>query len=266
MTDLFGSPRFMLDRGKHHVEELDARKAAFFSDKPWSRVVEKDSDGVTDLHKIKFDRRVTDGLPGIVFDAANNLRSVLDQLGFAVAVAYTGDANPTSCKFPFGPTEGDMLNNAKGACKNLPPEIRDVFVGFSPYKGGNDLLWALNELANTPKHKLIVPVIIGGGGSTAIAPVGQVTVTDRFISYYQGPMRVHTPVWDSNKNEIVFMTVPNGQQFRYNANVTISVTFDNSIQIIGGKDPVQTLRLMAGIVERIFMTTEAECRRIGLGV
>jgi hypothetical protein len=31
---------------------------------------------------------------------------------------------------------------------------------FKPYKGGNDLLWALNGICNVNKHRMLVPVVI----------------------------------------------------------------------------------------------------------
>jgi len=158
MADLFASPKNMLRRAKYHINDLNTQISAFMHDKPWSHVIEKDVDGITDLHKVKFNKRLSDDLPGIVFDAANNLRPVLDQMAFAIAVVHTGKINPTSAKFPFGPTESKMLNNANGGCKDLPPVIQALFEGFRPYKRGNDALWALNELANTPKHKILIPL------------------------------------------------------------------------------------------------------------
>jgi hypothetical protein len=47
----------------------------------------------------------------------------------------------------MGPTEDAVRNNAKGGCKDLPAEITMLFEGFKPYKGGNNALRALNEIA-----------------------------------------------------------------------------------------------------------------------
>jgi hypothetical protein len=160
MADL-ASPKSMLARAQRQIADLDIKIKEFMNDKPWSHVVEKDINGVTDVHKLKFTTRLSDDLPHIVFETANNLRAALDQLGFSIA-SLAGHTNPKSCKFPMGPDEDAMRNNAKGACEDLPPEIRSLFKGFKPYKRGNNTLWALNELANGPKHKLLYPIAIGG--------------------------------------------------------------------------------------------------------
>ena len=84
MGDAFKSPKSMLGRAKRHLAELEAQVKAFMRDKPWSMVVEKDANGTTNLLKIKFTKRLTDDMPNVVFDCASNLRSVLDQIAYAI--------------------------------------------------------------------------------------------------------------------------------------------------------------------------------------
>src|ERR1700724_3807712 len=176
MGDIFKSSKRMLGRAKHHLADLE-RRIDVFQKQPWTAVVEKDADGVGNLVKVKFGRPIDEDLANIVFDCANNLRTVLDQMAFGIAVRHTTNASPKSAKFPFGPTETDMLNNRKGGCKDLPTEIGDLFEAFKPYKRGNNALWAMNELCNAPKHKLLYPLAMGydglgiGGGLT-IGPAG----------------------------------------------------------------------------------------------
>jgi hypothetical protein len=182
-------------------------------------------------------------------------------MAFAIAVVHTGKSNPTSAKFPFGPGKPDMVNNAKGGCKDLPPVIRALFEACCPYKGRNNALWALNELANTPKHKILVPLAIGGGaiGVTfrGFVPGRPVTITSS--------MRIGPSKWDRDKNEIVFLAIgPDSEIAGYDANVSYTVAFDDIDDLIKGQHPVAVLNAMASEVERILRATEAECRRIGL--
>jgi hypothetical protein len=242
----------MLARAKRQVADLDTQIKAFAKEKPWSHVVEKDPTGATDIHKVKFTARLSDDLPHIVFEAANNLRAVLDQLGFAAA-NLAGNKDPKSCKFPVGPTKEAMLNNSKGGCKDLPAEIRTLFEGFNPYKGGNNTIWALNELANGPKHKLLSPIAIGGSGMFV-----------KSLTVVGGPMVIPFPRWDSDKNEIEFLRTGAGADVQYNINIAFSVALDNVEEVIRGQHPVTALSTMGGEVDRILAATEAECRRIGL--
>jgi hypothetical protein len=251
MINIFTSPNKMLNRGKRHISDLETQINSFIHDKPWSRVVEIDVDGVTELHKIKFTKTLSEDMPHIVFDAANNLRSALDQTAFQIARRHTGIDNPKSAKFPIGPTESDMLNNLAGGCRDLPAEIQALFRTFKPYKRGNNVIWALNELCNAPKHKILVPVELSGG---------TITVSD---GSFQGPVAA-TWDWDREKNEITYMKTRVGEASTYNLDFALGIAFDNVIQVIDRKSPVAVLRAMAGEVERVLMAAEVECLRIGL--
>ena len=145
-----------------------------------------------------------------------------------------------------------MLNNAKGGCKDLPPEIVALFVSFHPYKGGNDTLWALNELWKIPTHKILKP-----------SPAAlQGIFLHVFEATLVGDVSVDAPIW--KKNEIVMMRAAPDAKLQYDANVAFTVTFNDELDIVRGHEPVVLLRAMAAEVERILVATEAECRRIGI--
>jgi hypothetical protein len=128
----------MLRWGKKRTADLNTEIETFAKEEPWTYVIEPDPNTQQQyLHKLVFTARLTEDLPNILFDAANNLRSTLDQIAFAIAVKHTGNPSPKSCAFPFGKTEDDLRNRVSGACKDLPQEIRDLFVSFNPYDGGN---------------------------------------------------------------------------------------------------------------------------------
>jgi len=155
-----------------------------------------------------------------------------------------------------------MLNNAKGACKDLPAEITSLLISFKPYKGGNNALWAMNELCNSPKHKLLYPVSLAGG-QTIITPTGN----RRFDLSPDGQFErfeFFPPRWDRDKNELILGYMPSRLKFKGDFDVTFTVALDDVDEVVRGQHPVGVLRAMAGEVERVLMTTEAECRRIGL--
>jgi hypothetical protein len=237
----------MLSRAKHHLADLETQIKAFSEKKPWTPVVEKD--GTDDVLKVKFSERLSEDIPNIVFDCANNLRTVLDQAAFAIGRKHTGLDNPKSAKFPFGPTEDDMRNNLAGGCKDLPPEISGLFAAFKPYKGGNNALWAMNELCNVPKHKMLYPISIGGG----VGVGGNAIVNTMLLG----------GGWNSEKDELIYARIPaGGVQGQLNFNLTFSVAFDQVDEVIRGQNPIKALRAMTGEVERVLVVTERECRRI----
>jgi len=147
MTDVFRSPQLTLIRAHHHIRDFRETVNRFVAEKPWTRFVDKNSNPGKYLYKIKFRQQLPEILPCILFDATNNLRAVLDQVGYASAVAARGSSLKAT-KFPFGPTEEGFRNNLAGGCKDLPLEMQDLFRSFNAYKGGNDTLWSLNANAN----------------------------------------------------------------------------------------------------------------------
>jgi len=46
------------------------------------------------------------------------------------------------------------MSNSLGRAKDLPKEIHSLFCGFQPYRGGDDVLWALNEVCVADNTKL----------------------------------------------------------------------------------------------------------------
>jgi hypothetical protein len=249
VDELFASPRTMLRRAEHYIADLKVQIDAFPDKQPWAHVVEKHVDGVTNLMKIRFDKTTMEDLAGTTFDAANNLRSVLDQAGYASA-CLIGHIEPKSAKFPFGPTEQDMVNNAKGGCKDLSPEIRDLFMAFKPYKAGNLTLWALNELANGPKHRILRAAAVrsnrikinsaGGTGSFGFGP----------------------PFWDSVNGDLILGGFAEGSRIEYDVDVAYTVAIDHVDAALCGQDPVQVLNACGNHVSEVLEKTIETCRNI----
>jgi hypothetical protein len=258
---VFQSPSLTLVRAQHHIRDLETQIHLFTREKPWAYFVDQDTEPGREAHKIRFTKPLPEILPCIVFDAANNLRAVLDQAGYAAALAG-GKIIPgkprARTNFPFADTLSNLDNHidSRGACDDLPTEITAIFREFNPYKGGNDPLWALNQLCNTKKHCSLVPIQIGGG---------EVFLTGRlsgpgWFSEITGPGHLG---WNPEKNEITLMiTSQTGAKADITANIYPTVAI-GGIETLSGKPAVTVLDGMADIVERVLLATEAECRRLG---
>jgi hypothetical protein len=246
----FYSPKRRLARAKQHIRRLEKGLIARHAKHPYERVTEVDID--TLMHRVRFKRPIPVGSLDAATEAIEALRSVLDQTGYAAAVA-SGNTNPKSAYFPFG-DDPTGLNNTigRGGSKHLPKEILALFCGFKPYKGGNDPLWALNKLSNTNKHRLLAPFCVVSGGFNIQSGSGPVTI-------------LHPPHWDGVKNEITFAHSPVGHEFNYNIQLAVAVAFAE-VETVRDKPAVSVLNDIARIVESILMATEAECRRLGFKV
>ena len=178
MPNIFASAKHSLRRGQYHALDLAQRLNALnrpnTSEKFATLVVDPQPDGATETIKVRFHPLFRYEFPSIVFDAVSNFRACLDQMIYTIAV-------PRGLPLPIGKDAAWAIKRIDGI-EYLPPEILTVFRSFNPYKGGNDTLWALNELCNIKKHAARGPVRLGGSTFDAEA---------KYVVVGSGPLGMH---------------------------------------------------------------------------
>ena len=247
-TDHFYSPMRRLLRAQKQLVNLDRKIKRFLFDKPHKLMVEPDPDGVHEIHKIKFTRRLAVTCDDLAFEALFTLRSVLDQTAYAAA-RMSGIERPKSAYFPIAKTAGDLENEIKGRCRDVPIEIQALFRQFEPYKGGNGhALWVLNELRNSA-HTVVLGMGVAGANIV--------------IKYWGNsrPLEGLNPLWDSVKNEIKFARGLRGKKWDYQIQPTFLVGFDD-VEIAGQTQAINILDGAFGKVKRVLLETETETRRL----
>jgi hypothetical protein len=260
MADVFYSSRLTLVHAQQHIQNFNVLVNDFVDGQPWAQVTETDSDTGEHIHKIKFTRQLPQMLPCILFDIANSLRATLDQAGYASALA-SGSTKLEKTNFPFADSLINLNNNIDGprnVCRDLPQTVTALFRGFKPYKGGNDPLWALNKLCNTKKHCSLVP--LGIERTMILYRTATIGNSVEGLSLANDSRR-----WNSEKNEITLFKAPPGMTPKVDAEVTFNIAIDG-IDTIAGEQVAHVLHSMSGIVERILLATEAECRRLGFQI
>lgn len=254
MSSPFSSPRTLLAHGRSHIQKLHTGIQSLHGRKCCEYVIDIDPNTSEQLHKIKFDQTAFDAFPVIIFDAATTIRATLDQIGFAAAVVG-GIAQPKSALFPIADDQ-DQLRNviARKRCKDLPPQILDLFIAAKPYRSGNHALWSLDQISNAKKHARLLPIGLGqcgfiGGNIKVVNRSGRLTLSNR---------------WDAQKFEVLLIRAALDAEVQFDTNFTFALAFDQSIEAVKGKGPVAALNTMADEVERVLVATEAECRKMGL--
>jgi hypothetical protein len=112
----------------------------------------------------------------------NVLRTSLDILATSLAYRY-GVPHPDKTYFPVANSREDFLRGnykRKEFVEGLPDLPRTLLENLFPYKGGNDLLWALHQLDITRKHRNLLFVelhpatltIIGLDAVDVFTPIG----------------------------------------------------------------------------------------------
>src|ERR1700730_8094740 len=188
-TDPFYSPKRRLVRAKKHVANLKRHLARFEYSNPYKILVQPDADGIHETYKIKFTKRIPIVCDDLAFEALFTLRAVLDQIGYAAAVA-SGKVRPKNTYFPIGDDLAGLNDIiARKRCKDLPDEILTLFRLFRPYKRDNRAIWALNKLRNSAHTSL-----------TAIGVLG----SSIDVSHWRNSEPLNGIKWNSSKKEIAF--------------------------------------------------------------
>jgi hypothetical protein len=252
-TNHLPSSRQRTARAKAHIRNLDRFVKGFIRRKPYKQVIQPHTDGIHEIHKLKARRRsLPRSFADVSTDAIENMRAALDQAVYAIAIAHgiTDHRVLRNVAFPFSSSATDFQTRLNGACPGFPKEILTLLESFKPYKEGNNTLWAINELANTSKHKTLT------------------TVAFRIIAAYTHEISgigsfVFPPQWDRPQNEFVLGTARPNTRVKYKVGFAFNIGFDD-IPVIAGKAIIGVLNDMASIVDRIVAGIESEGRRIGL--
>jgi hypothetical protein len=241
MANSFGTSRRKVERAKAHIAELEKETTLFFANRPYSVVIDPDPNSpIHEVHKLRFTKSLPDSFFDLTVDAVQNLRSALDNACYGLAIAAE-KVKPRFAAFPFAGSKDDFDNAIKGRSKDVPEYIYPIFHGYQPYRGGNDFLWALSEVSNTDKHKLLTI----GLGSLLGDVVGEGALVQMPIN----------PTWDKLKHEIELATCLAGSAVKYRANFSLFVAFDE-IPIVGGEPILKVLHYFVEIVEDILSHIE----------
>ena len=126
---------------------------------------------VPDLNEGVFRARIADPLPDwqlLVSDTVCDMRFLLDNLAYELAIANTGMDPPSSAstiEFPIFARRRNFMKSGLAKIADLDPWVQRLIESIQPYNnagGGaaskDDGLFVLNEMCNTYKHRLLVPI------------------------------------------------------------------------------------------------------------
>jgi hypothetical protein len=195
-------------------------------------------------------KQLPDDWSHITGTIVSNLRASLDHAVYDVAVA-AGCIEPKNAYFPFAKDAARFESNLKGRCADVPQEIYSLFRRLKPYRGGTDLLWALNAVRVTNEH---IPL------TTMAAATFIAEVSIRAIGFWSMPT---VPVWDRRKNEMELCTIGPNSKLHGKFNFGFYVAF-GEIEGLEGKNAIPILDQFVDMVERIVDLIDRESRLLGI--
>jgi hypothetical protein len=149
-----------IKRAKEHAAELQRQLRAFLDSSPYKVGAKHDLHARKLIYYVTSAEPTPDCLPLIAGDVIQNLMSALDHLAYQIVCSETGDnpPNPNWIYFPIADEPEKYEAKKTGKMQGAVQGTFAAIDALKPYKGGNDLLWALYRLNNIEKHRLLLTV------------------------------------------------------------------------------------------------------------
>ena len=164
-----------IKRAKEHVADLERQLRAFLNTGPYKVAAKHDTQTRKLIYYVASAEPIPDCVPLVAGDAIQNLMSALDHLAYQIVCSDTGD-NPPNPNWIYFPIADDVVKyeaKKRGKIEGAHQDTFDAIDTIKPYKGGNDLLWALYRLNNVEKHRLLLTV----GAQAAGINLGQLMMS-----------------------------------------------------------------------------------------
>lgn len=152
---LFAESEAKVERTESQIADLDSNISEFLDSCEPTRSSSL-SRGL-EIWRFGLNKPVPLNIPVMVGEILFNLRSSLDVMMCNIAIL-----NGQSTKdvyFPFGKSSPIFETELNKKANKLPADVHGLLRSLQPYKGGNNLLWALHDLNRRDKHVSLVPVV-----------------------------------------------------------------------------------------------------------
>lgn len=246
-TKQFREAWLKVERAKKHIDDLNTLLAEYSATKPYEILTERDRKRRRIIYKALIKKPIPEDVTLIASDAIHNCRTALDYLACDLAIR-AGASSTSGVYFPFAASGNDFSNDPriKTKIRKLSDIDKSRIHSLTPYKGGNDLLWALHDLDRTDKHVRLMLVGTSPGGMTVSpAPGKHMDIT---IGYF-------SPHYTEANEEIYLFSINENANFYGKFNPSIDICFAEP-DPIKGKPMGTTLQYFLNTVSAILIDFE----------
>ena len=252
-----GEPLYSLalktERAKKHVLELESEYERFRKDHAYVIGLKTDPNTGDGIFYLESAKPIPPYFSPIIGDAANNLRSCLDYVAYALVEAgqpsavKRGDRN-----FPIGGSASGYTTRLKRIIRGLRPDAIRAINKIEPYKGGKgEYFWHLAQLNNFDKHRLLLTVW-GSLEAHTMLP-SQRGELGRFHrkdpSEFRGSFHALTNRAYPLEVGDLLLTVPK-MEMEENMQFLLSIAFAEP-EIVKGNPVIETLHEMTNMVRKL---------------
>jgi hypothetical protein len=168
-----------LDRAYQHLQQLQLEPRRWIQTRPYTITDEIDPNTGDNVIYGKLLGLPPPIIPQLIGDCLFNLRSCLDHLAYALAIANKRspltDTEAMSTAFPVFLHPGGFQSRGKGRVRLLSQRAQTVIERFQPYYAGDPpshWLWLLDKLNNIDKHRRLVITLLHPFGASTRIPEG----------------------------------------------------------------------------------------------
>ena len=153
-ADILADADLRLEWANQHIQHFELEIQAFHESESYRLVRNVDPQNPNLVH-VTDPPAIPPQLNLIASDAIHSMRVGLDYL--ACSLAVLNKRSMSHVYFPIAASVDEYrLSETKRKIKKLSAQARSFIDGLKPYKGGNDLLWAIHEINKTDKHRNLV--------------------------------------------------------------------------------------------------------------
>jgi len=212
------APRAKLAWANDQINVLHAKIIIFGERKPYRVIHESNPDGAGYLVKLQTLEPVPDDIVIHIGAVLAAQRDSLDFLATALA-ERNGAKEPRDVHFPIaGSKQSFRERGTQKKIAKLAVEDRAIIEALKPYKGGNDMLYALNWLCQKGKHRK--PLLIGGA-PTSQAIGGNGIIREIKLLGMVGGLEAGAPVATVDADPGIYLTLTVDVAFREIAHATL---------------------------------------------
>lgn len=240
-------PKLKIERASAHIVDLRARVTDFLSASPLQLFTAPGPGQAEECIKVRATAEVPGNIAIICGEIVYALRSALDQAACALAI-QNGYSDVSGTYFPVaGSKEEYESKGTRNKVTKLHQDAVTVIDSFKPYKGGNDLLWALNKLGNTDKHQMLIPMAAANLGTA-------MNLSGRSLGIVEHTFKV-PKTWQPVGPEATIFIYPAGMQLDGDLTVLTDISF-RDIASITGQPIANVLEGCVALTEQIIQNLE----------
>lgn len=237
-------------RAKSKFNQLKSAINTYAAIQPYS--VRVDTNGNTHRLVTRRNENPPEDLAFEVVEIVGHIRSALDKL--TVATVALNGRGISGIGFPFGaidngkPEPFPSARMEQGVKKKLTPAQWDLIEAYKPYPGGNDTMWAINQIANADKHGAdLVRVIPRNLGGLGIGTAGTNWTGGEIVTM---PAQDDSLPYDYERETVILSITGGSGQLGVEHKPAVAIVFGEIVPV-GGRNVLTTLNEQIRISEHI---------------